>query len=86
MLDVRNFSGSSIPGPGPFDATAVIGDSVSRGYSNPNGVGDAAGNTDSSSIGLVTQFTIVTEPGAYGLFSFGVIVSVARSLYRFRRC
>jgi hypothetical protein len=64
LLDVRNFGGGSTTF---FDAVFQVGDGVSRVYSQ--NVNDATGTPDS--IGLVTGFVIVPEPGSAALLLVG---------------
>jgi hypothetical protein len=64
LLDVRNFGGGSTT---VFDAVFTTGDGVSRLF-NQN-VNDPTGSTDS--LGLVTGFNIVPEPGTAALLLVG---------------
>jgi hypothetical protein len=64
LLDVRNFGGGSTIS---FDAVSPLGDGVSRLF-NQN-VNSATGTTDS--VGLVTGFIIVPEPGSAAMLLVG---------------
>jgi hypothetical protein len=64
LLDVRNFGGGSTT---VFDAVSPLGDGVSRVFSQ--NVNDMTGTTDS--LGLVTGFVIVPEPGSAALLLAG---------------
>jgi hypothetical protein len=78
LLDVRNFSGAS-PVTCPsgictdaLDAQMTLGDSVSRIWSPiGNGTFPQLGN---DTLGLVTQFTIIPEPGSFGLVAVAIIL------------
>jgi hypothetical protein len=77
LLDVRNTSGEPTGMAGLFDSQFTPGDPVSRAF------GSIASTTASTldSEGLVTQFTIVPEPGTIGLMAIGlflVLVGLAR--------
>lgn len=68
LLDVRNISGEPSGMAGEFDSQFTSGDPISRAYGGI--VGTAATVMDSE--GLVTQFTIIPEPGTIGLMAVGV--------------
>ena len=53
---------------GEFDSQFTLGDPISRAY------GDIVGTAATDSEGLVTQFTIVPEPGTIGLMAIGVFL------------
>jgi len=65
LLDVRNFGGGSTCS---FDAVFTPADGVSRVFSTTN-VNATTGNTDT--LGLVTGFNIVPEPGTVALLLVG---------------
>jgi len=65
LLDVRNYGAGSTT---VFDAVFTSGDGVSRVFSTTN-VNDPTGNTDT--LGLVTGFNIVPEPGTAMLLAGG---------------
>ena len=65
LLDVRNFGAGSTT---VFDAVFTSGDGVSRVFSTTN-VNDPTGITDS--LGLVTGFNIVPEPGTAAMLLAG---------------
>ena len=79
LLDVRNFGGGSTT---PLNTESTVGDSVSRAYTMPSGVGSAtADGTDSG--GLVTEFiTAVPEPSTMALAGLG---AAALAISRRRR-
>jgi hypothetical protein len=64
LLDVRNFGGGSTIS---FDAVSPLGDGVSRLYNSD--VNSGTGSTDS--VGLVTGFIIVPEPGSAAMLLVG---------------
>ncbi len=64
LLDVRNFGGGSTTS---FDAVFTTGDGVSRVYNQD--VNSGTGSTDT--LGLVTGFIIVPEPGTAALLLAG---------------
>ena len=77
LLDVRNFSGPSLitclsgPCTDALDAEATFGDSVSRIWSP---IGDGSFPlVGQDTGGLVTQFTIVPEPGTFSLFAISIL-------------
>jgi hypothetical protein len=77
LLDVRNFSGASPPicASAPcfdaLDAESTLGDSVSRVWSPMGGSSFPLLGQDTG--GLVTQFTVVPEPGAFSLFAISIL-------------
>ena len=64
LLDVRNFGGGSTTS---FDAVFTSGDGVSRVYNSD--VNSTTGSPDT--LGLVTGFIIVPEPGTAALLLVG---------------
>ena len=70
LLDVRNTGGGTSSG---FDATSIVGDSVSRVY---GAVGSATGGTDT--LGLVTDFTFGT--GTLSLTCTNVTIACTSSV------
>lgn len=78
LLDVRNLSdGTTIP----FDAQAVLGDSVSRVFST--GAATAMGTADT--LGLVTKFNIIPEPGTLAASLCGLGVFLCRGWLKCKR-
>jgi hypothetical protein len=88
LLDVINFSGASPPtcASAPcidaLDAESTLGDSVSRIWSPIDGNSFPLLGQDTS--GLVTQFTIVPEPGTFSLFVISFLWLVGWGLIRWR--
>ena len=70
LLDVRNFGGGRTA---IFDAQEIGGDSISRAFTMPSGVGSStADGTDT--LGLVTRFTTaVPEPASITLLAVGLL-------------
>jgi hypothetical protein len=85
LLDVRNFSGPVTCLSGfctdALDAEATPGDSVSRIWSP---IGDRSFPVGQDTGGLVTQFTIVPEPGTFGLLAISILWLIVGGLNRVR--
>ncbi len=73
LMDVRNFGGGSTTF---FDAVSTTNDGVARVYGGSGSVNAPTGTFDS--LGLVTAFTIVPEPGSLGLLAIGALGMLAR--------
>jgi len=72
LMDVRNFGGGTTK---QFDAVNTAGDGVGRLLSTGS-VNDPTGTFDT--LGLVTAFTIVPEPGSLSLLAIGALGVLAR--------
>jgi hypothetical protein len=81
LLDVRNFSGASLLACPPvfpsctsvLDAQATFGDSISRAFSVPGGGVGSPTLFNKDTWGLVTQFTVVPEPGSFGMLALSIL-------------
>ncbi|HEV3199216.1 MAG TPA: PEP-CTERM sorting domain-containing protein [Bryobacteraceae bacterium] len=78
LLDVRSFSGEPSGMAGEFDSQFTLGDPISRAY------GDIASPTASvmDSEGLVTEFTIIPEPGTLVLLAIGILLVLVGVTHR----
>jgi hypothetical protein len=80
LLDVRNFSGDPLGTAGGFDSQFTAGDPISRAHGAINSPTASVVDTE----GLVTQFTVVPEPGTLILLAIGVFLVVIGWRFRVR--
>ncbi|MEY2485132.1 MAG: phosphatidylinositol-3-phosphatase [Verrucomicrobiota bacterium] len=80
LLDIQNFAGAASPTGIELDGTFAAGDSVSRAYNFGNVAAATANNSDT--IGVVTEFVTVPEPGVVSLLVVALSLPVTLRMRR----
>jgi hypothetical protein len=80
LLDIQNFAGAASPTGIELDGTFAAGDSVSRAYNFGNVAAATANNSDT--IGVVTEFVTVPEPGVVSLLVIALSLPVTLRMRR----